>query len=177
MRKEVSAFLREHRTSNKGTQFKIRNSIGVYNIYKWMQKHRWYDIGHPVTEHDYYAIIRGVNDLLAQEIADGKVISFPSRMGRLVLRKWKCGAYLHKGKLKITYPIDWERTWELWYDDKEAFKSKTVLRREVPHIYYVHYEKRRAIYENKIFYDFTLNHFIKRKLKENINAGKIDTIW
>ena len=43
--------------------------------------------------------------------------------------------------------------------------------------YYVKYAKSVAKYENKAFYQFVLNAFIKKALKENIKEGKIDTIY
>ena len=30
---------------------KIRNSIGVYDAYKWIRKNKWLNIGKPITEH------------------------------------------------------------------------------------------------------------------------------
>ena len=72
-------------------QSKIRDSIGVYDIYKHIRKNKWYDIGEPVTEHDFYAIIRGVNRLLAKELINGAIITFPYRMGCLMLTRNKVG--------------------------------------------------------------------------------------
>ena len=45
--------------------YKITNSIGVYDLYKLIRKNHWYDIGRPLKEHEFYAIIRKVNSLLA----------------------------------------------------------------------------------------------------------------
>ena len=66
---------------------KVTNSWGVYDAYKVIRKHQWYDIGRPLKEHEFYSIIRGINDLLAEDIANGKEVTFPSRMGGLELRK------------------------------------------------------------------------------------------
>ena len=30
---------------------KINNSNGVYDSYKWIRKHKWLNIGGPLTEH------------------------------------------------------------------------------------------------------------------------------
>lgn len=157
--------------------FKISNSVGVYDMYKLARKNGWYDIGKAVSEKDFYAIIRGINNKLAEEIALGNTVTFPSRMGRLELRKHSCGVSFEGGKLKITYPIDWSSTLKLWYEDAEAHKEKTLVRNEEPYVFYVKYVKRNATYNNQIFYKFELNNFIRKHLKENIKKGKIDTLW
>ena len=156
---------------------KIRNSWGVYDAYKLIRKNKWYDIGRPVTEHEFYSIVRNVNNLLAEEIANGGTVTFPSRMGKLELRKFQKGVSLVDGKLKITYPINWEDTLKLWFEDEEAKKNKTLVRNECDFVYHVRYDKYDATYENKSFYQFTLNRFIKIKLKDKILKGEIDTLW
>lgn len=157
--------------------FKVLNSWGVYDAYKLLRKNKWYSIGRPLKEKEFYSIIRGVNSLLAENIANGETVTFPARMGKLELRKFEKGVSIVDGKLKITYPIDWNRTIRLWFEDEEARSNKTLLRNENKFVYHVRYDKRKADYENKIFYEFILNSFIKKKLKENINNGITDTLW
>lgn len=160
-----------------GKKCKVRGSWGVYNAYKKMRKNGWYDIGRPLKEKEFYAIIRGVNDLLAKEVANGNTIVFPHRMGFLELRKFQTGVSIVKGKLKNTYPIDWNKTIRLWYEDQEAYRDKLLLRDEQPWVYHVKYSKANHPYENNNFYQFVLNRKIKVALKQNINSGKIDTLW
>ena len=80
---------------------KVTNSWGVYDAYKAIRKHQWYDIGRPLKEHEFYSIIRGINDLLAEDIANGKDVTFPSRMGGLELRKIQSDISIVDGKLKF----------------------------------------------------------------------------
>lgn len=161
----------------KGALGLIRGSWGIRDAHKLIRKNHWYNIGHPVSEHDFYAIIRNVNLLLADEIANGNTVRLPHKMGKLMLRKHEVGVALKDGKLKITYPPNWSETLKLWYEDEEARKAKTLLRHESPYVYYVYYDKWKAEYENKIFYRFMLNTFIKKKLSKNIKSGKVDTVW
>ena len=158
-------------------KMKVTNSYGVYDVYKDIRKNKWYDIGRPLKEAEFYAIIRGVNNLLAEEIANGNEVVFPSRMGKLELRKQETGASIVGGKLKVTYPINWLETIRLWLEDEEARKNKVRLRDESKYVFKVKYVKFDATYENKSFYQFTLNRDIKRALKENIKQGKVDTLW
>lgn len=157
--------------------FKVTNSWGVYDSYKAIRKHKWYDIGRPLTEHEFYKIIREVNNLLAEELAIGKEVIFPCRMGKLEIRKRPVGVSLVRGELKNTYPIAWENTIRLWFEDEEAKNKKTLVRKEVKDVYYVKYNKFRANYENQSFYEFKLNRFVKLALNKNVNKGKIDTLW
>ena len=158
-------------------QARVRGSWGVYDAYKAIRKHKWFDIGRPVKEHEFYSIIRGVNDLLAEEIALGHEVTFPSRMGKLELRKVENGVSLVDGKLRIGYPIDWQSTLRLWYEDEEARNGKTLVRFEDKLGYHIRYNRYDATYENKGFYQFDLNRDIRKKLKENIKNNKTDTLW
>ena len=165
------------RRAGSHSKAKVNNSWGVYDSYKHIRKNGWYDIGRPLKEHEFYTIVRSVNNYLADEVANGNTITFPSRMGKLELRKIERGASIVDGKLKINYPINWSETLKLWYEDAEAMKNKTLLREETKYVYHIKYCRHDATFENKTFYEFALNRFIKRALKENIKEGKTDTLW
>lgn len=84
---DFKEFSNQIKKANEPRHVKISNSFGVYDCYKAIRKHQWYDIGRPLKEHEFYSIIRGVNNLFAEDIANGKEVTFPSRMGGLELRK------------------------------------------------------------------------------------------
>jgi hypothetical protein len=161
----------------KGSKAKVRDSWGIYDAYKYIRKNHWLGIGKSVTEKDFYAIIRGINRLIAEDIANGRIVKFPSRMGKLELRKYQRGVSIVDGKLKNTYPIDWHNTLLLWENNEEARKQKIRLRHENEWVYHIRYNKWDATYENKMFYQFAVNTFIKRALAKNIKQGKVDTLW
>lgn len=157
--------------------FKVQNSWGVYDAYKTIRKRRWMDIGKRVTEKEFYAIIRGINKLLIEDVTQGKTVMFPKRMGELELRKYKVGTSFANGKLINTYPVDWKATLELWSEDSEARKKKILIRIENPEIYYIKYCTSKANYDNKVFYKFTLCDAAKKQLSKNIKEKKTDTLW
>jgi len=164
--------------SKKGKNFKVQNSFGVFRAYKVLKKNHWYNIGRPLKEKEFFRIIRGINDLLAENIVNGIPVKFPEKMGELELMKEKRGVSFVDGKLKNTYPIDWDKTLRLWYEDPEAYQQRILVRNEQKEVFIVRYKKNRvACYENKTFYQFVLNRFIKKALKENIQNGKIDTLY
>lgn len=39
-------------------KFKVTGSWGIYDAYKSIRRHKWYDIGRPLTEKEFYAIVR-----------------------------------------------------------------------------------------------------------------------
>lgn len=172
--KEFQEAIQKKRTKKK---VKVSNSWGVYDAYKHIRKNGWFNIGRPLKEYEFYSIIRGINILLSEEIAKGNNIHLYHGMGELELRKTRRGAYIRKGKLTVTYPVDWNKTLRLWYESEEAKMQKVLIRNETKYVYRVKYNKSKAQYKNQCFYEFDTNRFLKQKLKENISKGKTDTIW
>lgn len=172
--KEFSEVVQKKRTKKS---MKVKNSWGVYDAYKLIRKNGWYNIGRPLKEHEFYSVIRSVNKLLAHELSNGNTIRFPHGMGKLEIRKLKVGVKMVNGKVKNTYPINWEKTLKLWYEDEEARNNKILLRAEIPNFYFVKYNKHDAHYVNQCFYEFVLNRFIQRAVAGKVFKGKIDTLW
>ena len=156
---------------------KVRQSWGIYDSYKHIRKNKWYNIGRPLKEGEFYSIIRTVNNKFAEEISQGHTVTFPQHMGKIELRKYRCKAFFSNDKLKVSYPIDWDETLKLWYRDPKAREQKTLLRNENPWAYYLYYNKKDANYNNKVFYQFAVNTFAKQHLSKNLRKGKADSIW
>ena len=153
---------------------KVTNSIGVYSAYKWIRKNSWLNIGRCLTEHEFYSIIRKVNNYLADSFLHGNDIKLPHRMGRIELRKYDVRVSLDGEKVKTNLPIDWDRTLKLWYEDEEAYKEKTLVKVEEKEIFKVYYNKQLADYNNQVFYEFNVNRELKKRLKQRIKEGKLD---
>lgn len=153
---------------------KVKNSIGVYDIYKHIRKNKWYDIGQPITEHQFYTIIREVNNVLADNLLKGNDIVFPNKMGRLEVRKFEPIIRFDDNKLTVRLPIDWDRTLKLWSEDEEAYKERTLVKMEEKEIFKVCYNKTRADFPNKGFYQLQINRDLKIALKKKIKLGNFD---
>ena len=153
---------------------KVKNSIGVYDIYKHIRKNKWYDIGQPITEHQFYTIIRQVNNVLADNLLKGNDIVFPNKMGRLEVRKFEPIIRFEDNKLTVRLPIDWDRTLKLWLEDEEAYKERTLVKMEEKEIFKVCYNKTRADFPNKGFYQLQINRDLKIALKKKIKLGNFD---
>ena len=154
---------------------KVTNSLGSYDAYKYIRKNKWFNIGKPLTEHEFYQIIRRINNYLAEELINGNDVIFPNRMGKLELRKRNSLPVIDKnGNLKVTYAIDWDSTLKLWYEDEEAFNNKTLVRLPERNIFRIKYNKNTANYNNKSFMEFQVNRNIKVRLKQKIKNNEID---
>lgn len=153
---------------------KVKNSIGVYDIYKHIRKNKWYDIGQPITEHQFYTTIRQVNNVLADNLLKGNDIVFPNKMGRLEVRKFEPIIRFDDNKLTVRLPIDWDRTLKLWSEDEEAYKERTLVKMEEKEIFKVCYNKTRADFPNKGFYQLQINRDLKIALKKKIKLGNFD---
>lgn len=159
---------------NKSRTHKITGSLGVYDAYKWIRKNKWLNIDRPITEKEFYGIIRGVNKLLAKELLEGNDVKFPLKMGRLELRKYDARISIENGKVNTNLPVDWCRTLKLWYEDEESFKNKTLIKMEEKEIFKVFYNKHIANYNNKAFYEFKVNRDLKKALKKEIKDNQLD---
>ena len=154
--------------------YRVNNSCGVYDAYKYIRKNKWFDIGQPVTEHQFYSIIRRMNNLLADTLIHGHDIELPCRMGTIEVRKYDARVSIEDGKVKTNLPIDWDRTLKLWSEDEEAYKERTLIKMEEKEIFKVYYNRIDADYNNKSLYEFVVNRDLKRRLKQRIKSGNFD---
>ena len=153
---------------------KVKNSYGVYDGFKYYRKNRPKEHKYVLTESQYFSIIRRVNELLGEALINGEDVTLPYRLGRLEVRKYEARITTDGKKVRTNLPIDWDRTLKLWYEDKESYKNKTLIKVEEKEIYKVYYNRNVAEFTNKTFYQFDVNRELKRKLKQNIKEGKLD---
>lgn len=171
----LGEFKRRVRKINQPKNYRVRNSLGVYDAYKYYRKNKPKDKQFVLSESQYFSIIRRINLLLVEELLSGNDIKLPKAMGTIELRKYdrriKIGT---DGKIYTNLPIDWEKTLELWYEDEESFKNKTLIRMDEKEIFKVYYNRESATYNNKSYYEFLFNKDLKTRLKQKIKGGLID---
>ena len=154
--------------------FKISNSYGTKQAWRWLRKNKWLDIGQPITEHDFGAIIKAVNLALKDRLFKGHDIHLPERMGKIEIRKYSTKIRIKDGKMRTNLPVNWSRTLKLWYSDEEAKKSKFLVRQEPKQLFTIYYNKSIANYNNQAFYQFTPNRTFKKELSDKVNNDEID---
>lgn len=153
---------------------KIKNSYGVYDYYKYYRKHKPKESKYVLSESQYFAIIRKVNEYLMDSLIEGNDITLPYRLGRIELRKRDTYVKFDGKKIRTNRAIDWDKTLKLWYEDSESYKNKTLIRTEDKSIFRVYYNRVVADYTNKSFFTIDFNRDFKRRLKTFIKDGKID---
>lgn len=171
---EEQEFLNKVRRVKESRNHKIKNSYGIYDGYKFYRKNKPKESKYVLTESQYFAITRKINELLAESLSNGEDVILPFRLGRIEVRKYNAKIVLDGKKIKSNLPIDWDRTLKLWYEDEEAYKNKTLIKIEEKEIYKIYYNRNLADYTNKSFYQFNFNRELKKKLKYNIKEGIVD---
>lgn len=156
---------------NGTRKHKVSNSYGIHDCYKYYKKHRKYK--YSITESLYSKIIKEYAELIIIELLKGKEVKLPSNLGSLEIRKYPTYVKFD-GKLKTNLPIDWNRTIKLWEEDKQAHINKTLIRIETKEIYKVYYNRNKAKYKNKCFYQLNINRELKNKIKEKVNNGELN---
>lgn len=147
---------------------KIKNSIGVEDFLKTYNFSKF-----NISVSDVRQIIKLINKELAEQLSQGNDIKFPRQMGGLEIRSSNTYVKLKNGNLHTNRHIDWQKTLQLWYNDKEAHNLKKLVRLENKKIYTIFYNRGASKYNNKVFYEFIPNRTLKQKLKLNINKGLI----
>lgn len=160
--------------NKKGSLSKVRNSWGVYDYYKFYRKNRPKEKEYALTESQYFAIIRRVNTLLAEQLLIDGELEFPYRMGKLVVREKKPHTTIKDGKVKTNRRIDWDKTLSLWYEDAQAHENKTLVYSDADRITALSYEKKNAIYKNKQYYQFDLNRGVYKEISKAANSGTLE---
>lgn len=164
------------KATNKKHNFKVTNSNGNKEAWRWIKKNKWLDIGQPITEREFGIIIKTINNYLQEQLLQNKDINLPKRMGKIELRKYANKKEIVNNKLKTNLPINWKETLKLWYEDKDSYTSKTLIRYENTERFLIHYNKTNAVYTNKTFYKFIPTRTLRIKLNKLIKEGKIDAL-
>ena len=110
--------------------------------------------------------------MLVDELCRTGHITLPFRMGEIQAFKKTPKSYIYNNKVVTTKSIDWDKTLEMWYNDPEAHKNKTLIYRDADSVF-IRYIKNQAIYKNKYFYDFTVCKDARIKIRNSFNTNKL----
>ena len=158
--------------STKGTKFKINNSNGTKEAWRWLNKNKWFGLQDKVSEHDFGVIIKTINSSLRDQFLDGHTIKLPYDMGKIEQAKFKV---VYK-RDKDTHPIDWNSTLKLWNEDSECMNDKLLVKYNVDYMYKIIYNKSKSKYKNKCYYRFTPARSFKKEYIKRVLDG-LDTCY
>ena len=172
---DLEEFKKKTKKVSGPRKHRVTNSWGVKNYFRYYRKNRPKDKRFILEEGEFYKIVRLCNKEIRDILISGTPVVLPKNMGTLELIKKSRGAYFEDGKLKNNMPYDWNATLNLWYEDEEAYKNKTLLRIPETEVFSVRYNRRTAYYKNSLFYDFATNREFKLLLKEAVKEGKVES--
>ena len=168
----ISVKTNSNKPSNK--KYKINKSFGNKQAWRWIKKHKWLNIGQPITERQFGIIIKTINKTLVDKLLSGSDIVFPNKIGKLELAKYKTRVEFKNGKLETNRPINWRKTIQLWNTDPISKKNNVLVRYESPYIYRVNYRKLSKSFKNQSFFQFDICRNFKLKLKNKIENNQLD---
>ena len=167
-------FIKEIKNVKKERHHKVNNSYGSKDAFHYYRKIKPKDSKYVLTDCQYLSIIRSINNHLRDYIINGNDVLLPEKMGRLELRKIANTIRFVDGKLKTNLPVNWDATLKLWFDNPISKQKKQLVRQENIDTFRVYYNRNKANYNNKTFYEFNANRELKLGLKKNIKLNKID---
>lgn len=172
---DYKEFINDLKGVKDNRHHKITKSYGVYDYYKRYRKNKPKDAEFRLTESQYFSIIRKINQHLATAILSEGSVKLPCSMGKIELRRYKIEPKIDQdGKLVYKAPIDWDATLKLWYEDKEEYDKKTLIKIISKDNFRIIYNKNNAQYANKSFFSFNINRELKKNIYEAAKDGIID---
>lgn len=173
MKQSFEEFSKQVRSKPK--EYKIKNSWGVYDYYKYYRKNKPKDRKFVLTESQYFAIIRRTNQMLAENLLNYSFIQLPLHFGRIEIRKIDATPRIGRTGEKIHNRIvDWDKTLKLWYEDPQAYTDRILIRHECRDIFKVVYNKSKAIYTHKSYYLFKTNDTLQSRISQKARDGRLD---
>lgn len=171
---DYKEFIKGIKKVNSKRKHKVTNSYGSKDAFYYYRKIKPNNSKYVLTDCQFLQIIRLINNQLRLKLINGNDVLLPEKMGRLELRKYKNTIKFENGKIKTNLPINWNATLKLWYDNSDYKIKKQLVREENTETYKVIYNRGKANYNNKSFYEFNTNRELKLGLKKNIKLNKID---
>lgn len=164
-------FIKRVKKVNNKRDFKITNSIGTKDIYRYIRKNKWFK--GESDEKMFYKIIRQTNKELMEQVLQGRSIVLPFNMGTIELRQYPVNIKFEQGKVKTNLPIDWNKTLKLWYEDEESFNNKTLIKVEKKELFKIYHNKESCRIPNYSFYTLKINRNIIKELNTKSEEGLV----
>lgn len=156
-----------------GRKFKVSKSYGTRDYLKHYNNVRPRNKKYSIKREEFSTIFSAVCQKMADEYLNTGYLTFPYYMGSISIYETDVRSKIVDGKLKIRKRVNWRETLRLWHEDKEAEKNKTLIYHEDNTLYSSVYERSRARYKNKIFYDFTIVRNIKKRISSLAKENKL----
>lgn len=161
----------------KKGNYSINNSYGAKDIYRWIKKNKFFDIGAEFTESEFRIIINEINNAVLETVLMGKKYNIPCNMGSFDIVEHKCENKIRDGKLVSNFAIDWDSTVKLWYEDIESKNNKVLIRHEYRYTYKFTYSRNRKKLTNLTFFNFTEARNVRFKIRRKLDSVGTGTLF
>lgn len=159
---------------------KISKCFGVYNYFLYYNSIRPKQDKYKLTWKEHSDIIHAVHLGLREELFKNGYIEFPYNIGSLVVLRWKDKFVRFKDgevKLPCTYVVDWDKTHKLWFEDKEAYNNRTLIRFEVKNMFNIAFKKKFGSYKNQSYYKFQIVRNLKKEVATKAKNNTLDNFF
>lgn len=166
----LSEFKKQVKKVYTKRQYKIRNCFDIQRCFTYYRRHRPQESKFVITESQFYKILNAVHEEFIQQLLTGVDVILPMHMGCIRIVKSYPSVKYKDGELRNTYPIDWNKTIELWYEDEEAFRNKTLVRKIVNVKYCIIYSKKEAEYKNMYYFMIRFTRSLQKRVREFVQS-------
>jgi hypothetical protein len=180
MEREESLKEYTSRVKNEKGKYRPRKFSGSYNgymMFREMRKDNWKNShGVKVRKENLRRIMSAVGRIQKEIIATGGNVLLPCHMGRLYIKSQDIRyKYDDEGNvINSTLPVDWNKTFELWYSDESKRKKHITVRKMVKRKFNVVCARGQFHYKNEYYVRFMVCRGLKLRMGKYITDNKLD---
>lgn len=149
---------------------RIKNSYGVDNYYSYYRTHSTNKIDQKL----YRQILHQINLEIIEQLFYNKIFSLPKSLGTISIVKEPLRFCMYNNKLVSNRGVNWDRTLKLWYEDKDAYSNRVIVRKEYQNRFKFKYRQCQSL-KNCRYIRFIPNRYIKLKLQRLVSEEDYDT--
>lgn len=169
MNKTLDEFMKDVKKVKEPRKHRFMNSC-VGDFYRYFMKIRpsgkEYKIGRPM----YQKILARANQMLADHLLENSHLSL-LYIGNIYLHKYKTEPKIENGELVYNAPVDWKKTYEMWY---EYGKDGLVKHENRDGWFYRYMFKPHRLYINSNLFSFQAARTLKKRVSDKIKNNKVE---
>ena len=161
--------------SRAGRDNKYKSAFSIRDAYK-EYKRNMPDASYTLTEEEHRHILNAIFEGMADKFLKYGIVRLGGRLGAIELIKKKTKVYKRKdGTLFANYPIDWDKTLELYYNDAEAREKRIFVRKcDNDYSYRIKYRASKASLKNSCYVQFRPSGLFRSRVSKAIKENKVD---
>lgn len=160
-----------------GSENKFKAAYGIRDCYNYYCRTRP-DESYCITAAKHLKVINSILDKMVDKLLKYGIVRLGGGLGAIELIKKPTGVYKRKdGTFFANYYINWDKTYELRYNDKEAEEKKLFYHElwTTPS-FRVKYRRAEAAVKNSQFLQFKTAPKLRKKLTQYIRENKTDAL-